>query len=386
MGSASKTDRSDAWRDRITLGALGAAAALLIGWLILRSTPSRVDPLAAVPVDSFLVATIDFAALARSPLGGALVGDGGTRPGSLLDVTGVDTITATCGFDPLHHVRAVAVAVPEGGENGDFGVAASEDLSRDALTACTKALVAKRGSEANVRRVGTFTVVSDAHARHEAEVAFRDGGPLLVGRGAWLTKMIDAVEGRTKSIASAGGPHQELRSELGKHDVDAQALVVSATLPSDVRSRILGEMADASDKPNPVMAAVLAVSRAVIGLHAGAANDDTRIAAELHCETEPACDEVSKVILHARLGWSGNLGYRLFGLGGLIDNLQVRREGTSLIVQTRAPAEDLARLLDKALNSSPKPKPPAPPPPALTSSPANPPANANPATHGDGGT
>ncbi|HEY2511721.1 MAG TPA: hypothetical protein VGI39_12725 [Polyangiaceae bacterium] len=384
MGSA-RTDRSDAWRDRITLGALGAAAALFIGWLILRSAPSHVDPLAAVPVDSFLVATVDFAALARSPLGGALVGDGGARAGSLLDVTGVDTITATCGFDPLHHVRAVAVAVPEGGENGDFGVAASEDLSRDALAACTKALVAKRGGEANERRVGTFTVISDSHGGRDAEVAFRDGGPLLVGRGAWLTKMIDAVEGRTPSVAGAGGEHRELRADLAKRDLDAQAIEITATLPAAVRSRILGEMGGTSDRPNPVMASVLAVSRAVIGLHAGAANDDTRIAAELRCETEPACDEVSKVILHARLGWSGNLGYRLFGLGALIDNLQVRREGTTLIVQTRAPAEDLARMLDKALNAPPRPKAPPAAPPAPPSAPASA-AGSNGGSRGDGGT
>ena len=41
-------------------------------------------------------------------------------------------------------------------------------------------------------------------ARGGADVAFRDGGPFLVGKGAWLTRMMDAAEGRVPSMADAG--------------------------------------------------------------------------------------------------------------------------------------------------------------------------------------
>jgi hypothetical protein len=64
---------SDHRKDVAVLLAIGAAAAALIVWLILRSARgSANDPLAAVPVDSFLVATLDVRALAESPIGEAI--------------------------------------------------------------------------------------------------------------------------------------------------------------------------------------------------------------------------------------------------------------------------------------------------------------------------
>ena len=78
-----------------------------------------------------------------------------------------------------------------------------------------------------------------------------------------------------------------------------------------------------------------------------------------------ACDAVSTFILHTRLGWSGNLGYRLFGLGPLIDNLEVQRaptpgaanaSETSLFVQTRAPDRRPSRRCSTASCALPAPK------------------------------
>ena len=99
------------------------------------------------------------------------------------------------------------------------------------------------------------------------------------------------------------------------------------------------------------MQGVLGVSAAALGLHAGRAHEDTRLVAELRCDTEEACAAVSTFILHTRLLWSGNLGYRLFGLGPLIDNLEVQpsETRTSLYIHTRAPVDDLSKMLDRAL-------------------------------------
>jgi hypothetical protein len=339
-----------------SLASLAGAALLLIVWLIARSASGQVDPLAAVPADSFLVVSIDVAALARSPLGAPLASEGGARTGSLL---GVESVTATCGFEPLSHLRAIAIALPEGGERGEFGVAASSDLTKDALLSCAKALIAKRGGQASVREAGTFTVVSDASAGG-AEVAFRAGGPLLAGRGAWLARMMDAASGQVPSIlTAAGAPHGDLRQALAKRDVDAEAVVVSAVLPRDLRDRLRHEL-EGEAKSGGAMDGVLAVSEGALGVHAGRAGEDTRIVAELRCETAAACDSVATVILHARLGWSGNLAYRLFGLGGLIDGLDVQRQGTTLLVRTHAPSDDLARMLDRALHPPERPKPKTP--------------------------
>jgi hypothetical protein len=354
--------------DVIALAALATAAAIGIGVMIARSSSAGADPLEAVPADAFLVASIDVASLAQSPLGEALVGHGGTRAEALL---GVDSITETCGFDPLPHLRSIAIAIPEGeGEHGEFGVAASGTLAKAALASCVKAVIAKRGGEAEERQTGSFTVVVDAHHPGGAEVAFREGGPYLVGRGAWLARMIDAADGRIPSVraASSGNLHAVLRADLATRDLDAEAVRATAILPRDVRQRIEHEMdleAHDRDHPNKAMEGVLGISAAAFGVHAGRAQEDTRFIAELRCDAESACDAVSTLVLHARLGWSGNLAYRLLGLGPLIDNLEVRREGTSLYVKTRARAGDLAKMLakmlDRALESAPT-KPSAKPP------------------------
>jgi hypothetical protein len=354
--------------DVIALAAIATAAAIGIGLMIVRSSSAGADPLEAVPADAFLVASIDVASLAQSPLGEALVGHGGTRTEALL---GVDSITEACGFDPLPHLRSIAIAIPEGeGEHGEFGVAASGTLAKAALASCVRAVIAKRGGEAEERQTGSFTVVADAHHPGGAEVAFREGGPYLVGRGAWLARMIDAADGRIPSVrtASSGNLHALLRADLAARDLDAEAVRATAILPRDVRQRIEHEMdleAHDRDHPNKAMEGVLGISSAAFGVHAGRAQEDTRVIAELRCDAEPACDAVSTLVLHARLGWSGNLAYRLLGLGPLIDNLEVRREGTSLFVKTRARAGDLAKMLakmlDRALESAPT-KPSAKPP------------------------
>ncbi|MGO8997175.1 MAG: hypothetical protein ACLQVI_27990 [Polyangiaceae bacterium] len=351
--------------DVVVLSALAAAAAAGIAFMVLRSSSASANPLAAVPADSFMVVTIDVVSLAESPIGQALAGENGARAGSLL---GVDSITATCGFDPLPHLRTVALAIPEGpmgaageAERGDFGVAASGSLAREALESCAKALIKKRGGEAMARQSGSFTVISDGRAPGGAEVAFRDGGPYLVGKGAWLTRMIDAADGRVPStLSSSSDTHASLRADLAARDVDAEAIRATAILPQSVRARVEHEMvleAHEGDRAVKAMEGVLGVAAAAFGVHAGrnqSGQDETRFLAELRCDTEAACDAVSTLILHTRLGWSGNLAYRLLGLGPLIDNLAVERQGTALFVRTHAPAGDLAKVVSRALDAPPK--------------------------------
>jgi hypothetical protein len=370
--------------DVMVLAAIGLAAALGIAFLIVRTPGAGADPLAAVPADSFMVVSIDIAALAQSPLGEAIVGelrgDGGAHAEALL---GVDSIATTCGFDPLPHLRAIAIAIPEGqagdAERGDFGVAASGTLTKDALASCAKAVIAKRGGQPTTRQAGSFTVVADGRSGAAgAEVAFRDGGPYLVGRGAWLARMMDAADGRVPStLSAAGDAHAALRADLTARDMDAEAFRATALLPRGLRERLEHETALESsgdkhegDKMN-LMEGVLGVSAAALGVHAGRPHEDTRFVAELRCDSDGACDAVSTLILHTRLRWSGNLAYRMLGLGPLIDNLEVKpgsgASPPSLIVTTRAPADDLAKLIDRLLrpSSPPSPRKPKPLPPVI---------------------
>ena len=354
--------RPDIWM----LAGLGAAAAGVVTWLIVRGMGGGASPLVAVPSDAFMVVSVDVVALARSPLGETVMAQLKDEAAARADaVLGVDSITSTCGFDPLPSLRAMAVALPEessgDAERGDFGVAVAGTFSKDSLATCARAVVSRRGGEPTTKQVGSFTVISDARSPGGAEMAYRDGGPYLVGRGGWLLRMIDAADGRTLSVLEKKEEgHARLRDELKAHDTDAEAIVATAILPRNLRERLEGEIARES-KGAKAMEGVLGVSAAALGLHAGRAHEEARLAGELHCDSVAACEAVSTLILHTRLLWSGNLGYRLFGLGPLIDNLQVHAEPTrtSLYIGTRASADDLAAMLDRALKASPK-KPSAP--------------------------
>jgi hypothetical protein len=316
-----------------------------------------------VPVDSFLVATLDVRALAESPIGEAIAGEKGERTGALF---GVDSIAATCGFDPLPHVRSIALTVPEGETHGDLGFAATGDLASSALESCAKAVIAKRGGHATARQSGSFTVVSSDDAKSGA-LAFRDGGPFLAGSGAWLEAMIDATEGRRSSMASAGADaHQVLRADLATREPGGAALVASAIVPRDLRDRVRGEMENAGDatKLGPSIDGVLAVASVGLALHAGRAGEDTRVTLEVRCDgdaAEAACEKVEKMVLHFRLGWSGDLRLRLVGLGPLIDGLETQRTGATLLVRAHAPASDLAHALSRvaSMQSRGKPGPPS---------------------------
>jgi hypothetical protein len=375
--------------DVVALVALGAAAALGIGFMILRGEHAGANPLTAVPADSFMVITVDVASLARSPLGEALVGGKEGTGGRVGALMGLDSATAVCGFDPLPHLRSIAIAIPEGpnaraeADRGDFGVAMSATLGKEQLESCTRALIAKRGGEATTRQQGSFTVISDGRAVAPGEAAFREGGPYLLGKGKWLSRMIDAAEGRVPSTLTApNDTHALLRADLAARDTDAEALRATALLPQDLRAQVEQQMAlegHESERGVKAMEGILGVSSAGFGIHAGRADEDTRFVAELRCDTATACEAVSTFILHTRLRWSGSLSYRLIGLGPLIDNLEVQPAGASLTVRTHAPTGDLTKVLDRVLGASPTPAIPKP------KKPGTPPADEVFPPHGDAG-
>ena len=351
-------------KDVLALGALGLAAAALVTGLIVRSARPGTSAVNAVPEDTFLAASVDVWALAESPLGGALVGGDGGAGGGAASLLGMGDVQATCGFDPLAHLRSIAVAVPE--TKGDFGIAAAGDLGKDALASCARDLAQKHGGKPSSRAAGSFTVMTDDSAPGGASLAVREGGPFLVGRGPWLDHMIDVVEGRAPSLASSA-EHASLRADLRARDADAEAVVVTAILPSSLRARIRGEMAtegtpDAGDRTRPEnraessMDGVLGVASAALALHAGrtSARDDTRVVAELRCDTDAACAKVETLILHQRLEWSGDFRLRLAGLGPLIDSLETSRPTPAvLVVRAHMPAADLAHLLARYLSKAP---------------------------------
>jgi hypothetical protein len=303
----------------------------------------------SVPRDAWLVATVDVAALRGSPLAKPLLGEGDKTP-----IPGLGPLVAQCGFDPLARLRDVVVMSPENGERGEFGVAFSGDFTKDELAKCAENVIRARGGSPAASTRGGFTLVADTADASHARLAYREGGPFLVGSGAWLDAMIDATEKKTERLRPE---HLELRAALASKSGTPPAIVVTALLPASVRDKLkadLGpELGGAGDK---AYAGVLAVSAAGVALRTGGppgsdpAASTTELFAELRCETNSACEEVKNLIDRKRLAFARDLMVRVIGLGPLLDSLTVDGHGPSLTLAAHASTGELARGIQRVID------------------------------------
>jgi hypothetical protein len=313
--------------------ACAAAAALAYAALV---KGPRAGPLDAVPAASYLVAELDVEALRASALAPMLENE--RTLGSIGD------LALACGFDPLGRIRELDLAIPEGGDPGDFGLAASATLTQDELVRCAENVAGTRGEARRVEQLGRFYLSDDGRGH---ALAVKDDGPILVGKTPWVRAMIEAAERRAPSLR-ANADHMALRDALSSASPTKPVLVVTVLLPRELRERLKKEMgAEANDaNANVTMAGVLGVSAA--GVAVRIAQDglvDAR--AELRCESESACAEVAKLVLVRRLAWSQDLALRIVGLGPLIDGLEVNAHGASVTATTRAHAADLGAALER---------------------------------------
>jgi hypothetical protein len=346
-----------------------AVVASVAVWLIRRSRAGHLGALDAVPANAFMVIDLDVDRLRQSPLAEPILKG---PPGRLL---GGKTLEATCGFDPVDRIRELAVAVPVEDDTGEFGVAVRADVTKDELVDCARKVLAARGVDANVsfRQSGGYTWVEPEGdlAKHYPTLAYREGGPYLVARGAWLGTMVDTAEGKLPSVRRESR-HLEIRRALGSEDGTSAgfALVATVVLPKEMRQRIKEDMgkeiaAEPGDSNRAaLMAGVLGVEAAGLGVAAGDDADGTsaalprrgqgqggeaRALLELQCEDEAACSAVAKILEKKKIEWSNDRMIVLLGVGPLLDSLVIENKGKSLRVSTHAPAGDVGLWLERVL-------------------------------------
>jgi hypothetical protein len=330
---------------RAALIGLGGAA---VAFVVMRGGGgAAAEPIDAAPKASFLVGTVDVEELRRSPLYEALAGkDGGPTARAL----GMGKLADACGFDPLARLQRVAVAVPEEGERGDFGVAARVEVKKSELEACTRALTAERGDRAETREVGGFVVLDTGK---DSRIAYGQGGLLLVARSAWLEAMIATAERKAPGVKDAP-EHAALRASLtSREGFGKPTLLATAILPRALRDRLRRDMEGEADPSNAAsnaaMLGVLGVSAAGVAVNAGAPGKLTEATVELACDSPEQCEAVSKLILKKRLDWSKDLSLRLVGLGAVVDSLDVKHEGKRVRVAASASADGLAASVKRVL-------------------------------------
>jgi hypothetical protein len=332
----------------LVLVASGAAYAGVRAQQRNRPAPS---PLDAIPRDAFLVLTVDMASLRGSAFG-SLVGGGSLEH----RVPGLDSVAMACGFDPMKRVKEVAFAIPETSEHGDFGVVAIGDFRSKELETCAVKMIESRGGHARVATRGGFTTVEedDAQALDAPRLAYSDNGVFLVGRGAWLTAMIDTVEGREVSVRAAG-KHESLRNELDSGDpMHPRTAVMTAILPGVLRAKLrtqigLEVMPSTDVTSTSTMNGVLSVGLAGVALTTTPSGGQTEMIAELHCDTVEGCAAVGRIIEAKRKSFGQDFRLRMLGLGAVFDSMTVQIDGTHIKATLRAPSDDLVRLVDRVL-------------------------------------
>jgi hypothetical protein len=328
------------------------AAIAVAGVFLLRRRSLETAPtgaLSAVPHDAWLVATVDVAALRASPIAKPLLGAGTAGA-----IPGVRSLPDMCGFDPVAKLRELVVAVPEEGEGdrGDFGVAFTGDFGKDELTACAEKAIRTRQGEPKTASRGSFTLVEDSSSGKRARVAYRDGGPFLVGSGAWLDKMMDAVDGKAERERPE---HAALRAVLTARTAAPPVVSLTALLPKGLRERLKAEISSQGGdvekaEGDRAYASVLAVDQAGASVTTGGPGSTTKVAVELHCESKADCDEVREIALRKRLALSKNFGVRMIGLGPLLDSFAAEVQKSSLTATAQAPTDDLARAVQRAVD------------------------------------
>jgi len=246
-------------------------------------------------------------------------------------------------------------------------------VSSEELLRCAKKVIEQRqpgaASAPDVRESGSYILVEPESTetdplRRVPTLAYRDGGPYLIGRGAWLSAMIDTVEGRLPSAAAS--QHAAVRKEVVR-GVEKPSVLVTAILPKAFRERLKTEMGaelgldadrdrDAPDAAGgsagrgaTVMAGVLGVGSVGAGIEAGPAGGETAVAAVFRCEEKTACAEVARLVSRRRHEWSQEISLRLLGIGPLLDSMKIDDEQTVVRVGARAPTDDAAKWLDRVL-------------------------------------
>jgi hypothetical protein len=340
------------------VGIAGATAAFFVFRGGGGGTPT--DPAAAVPKDSFLVATVDLAELRRSPIHEVIVGKEGLSAARGLSgrTLPMKDLTEACGFDPLSRVERLALAVPEEGDRGELGVAARVNVTRDEIARCTTALADQRGGAVETHDVGGF-IVAETRAEGPAQprLAYGRGGLLVVGRGAWFGAMLDAAL-RVKPGLVEAHEHAAMRASLmSREGWRSPTVLVTAILPRTLRDRLKNDMAgeiDGKDGSNAIMAGVLGVSTVGAALKAGPPRGQIDVAVELECDTAEGCTSVERLLSRKRLEWSKELTLRMVGLGPLLDSVEIHREdkqtkGARIRLTAAAGADTLAATLDRVL-------------------------------------
>ena len=308
-------------RNAVILAALTAVAiAALVYAELHKRKPAVVDVL---PRNAAMVLAIDLAALRRSPAGRDAL--------ELLVQKPLET-KARCAGELLRGLDEIGIAIPAGsGFEDDVAIVAMGSWLRAGdVSACAQGVIKDRGGAPNVLKQGTFTTVQDGDGMHGV-LAVRDGGPLVVGRGPWLSAVVDVADGVAKSLRDDPVHDVARRAKTGAF------ATLTYALPEELRI----DLASKLPKGTQVLAKVPSL---VAALRLEETDGGTLVLeAEAACAPE-VCAELQKLAEGAREMLAHDPRATLLGVKDDVEHATISAEKARLVVTVRVKIERLQAI------------------------------------------
>jgi hypothetical protein len=308
-------------RNAVILSALTATAvAALVYAELHKRKPAIVDVL---PRNAAMVLEVDLATLRASPAG---------RDALEMLVQAPLDQKARCAGDLLRKLDRIGIAVPAGsGFEDDVAIVATGAWLRASdVTTCAESVVNGRGGAPNVLKQGTFTTVQDGDGTHGI-LAVRDGGPLVVGRGPWLSAVVDVADGVSRSLRDDPVHDVARRAKTGAF------ATLTYALPEELRI----DLATKLPKGTQVLAKVPSL---VAALRLDDVDGGTLVLeADAEC-SEGTCTELQKLAEGAREMIAHDPRATLLGVKDDVEHATIVAESARLVVTVRVKVERLQAI------------------------------------------
>jgi len=302
--------------------------------------------LALLPVETRLVASIDFARLRDTPVANKLAA---LAARSAADQAQIDAFKQRTGLDPLTQIDSVLVGFPdEARRRGEIGlILRGAHLDEPRLVAYARDTLQKRGDDLVSTRRGHRILWA---ARSDPGVAgfFLDDRTFVLGAAGWAEKMADLSDGAPPS--GSAETNLEL-AQLTDRVAAAHAIWAAALVSDEARRRF---------QADPELKGAAAVLRMALGIDllgggakegraagaGGGGGIDATLTADLTsaAEAQAMVAKVSETLRDAKR----NALVLMTGLGPDLDGVTARADGTTFRVSLSLSEPQVTDLLARA--------------------------------------
>ncbi|MEO7096093.1 MAG: hypothetical protein ABI175_22720 [Polyangiales bacterium] len=308
-------------RNAAILGVLTASAVAALVYAELQGRKRAVVDV--LPRNAAMVIEIDLATLRKSAAG---------RDALELLVLKPLEAKARCAGELLRSLERVGIAIPAGaGFEDDVAIVAMGSwLRAGEVATCAEGVVRDRGGAPSTLKQGTFTLVQDGDGTHGI-LAVRDGGPLVVGRGPWLSAVVDVADGVAKSL------RDDPVHDLARRAKTGAFATLTYALPEELRNDLATKL--------PKGAQVLAK---VPSLIAALRLEDVEggvlvLEAEAAC-SGAVCPELQKLAEGAREMLAHDPRATLLGVKDDLEHATITGEAARVVITLRVKVERLQSI------------------------------------------